>query len=85
MQVSVDVTDEMRREAESRGLPVIDHIELLIEKGRSALSGGPLCRAQSRGFALCAVRKRLRGNNLKPTRSRRADPSVDAPVFALID
>jgi hypothetical protein len=40
MQVSVDVTDAMRREAESRGLPVVDYIELLMEKGRAALSGG---------------------------------------------
>ncbi len=38
MQVSVDVTDEMRREAESRSLPVVDYIELLMEKGRAALS-----------------------------------------------
>ena len=33
MQVSVDVSDAMRREAESRGLPIIDYIELLVEKG----------------------------------------------------
>jgi len=40
MQVSVDITDEMRREAEARGLPVIDYIELLMLKGREALSAG---------------------------------------------
>ena len=40
MQVSVDVTDEMRREAEARGLPIIDYIELLMEKGRAALNTG---------------------------------------------
>ena len=39
MQVSVDVTDQMRREAEARGLPVVDYVELLIEKGREALEG----------------------------------------------
>jgi hypothetical protein len=39
MQVSVDVTDEMRGEAEARGLPVIDYIDLLIEKGRQTLDG----------------------------------------------
>jgi hypothetical protein len=37
MQVSIDVTNEMRREAESRGLPIIDYVELLIEKGRQAM------------------------------------------------
>jgi hypothetical protein len=39
MQVSIDVTDEMRREAEARGLPVVDYIELLMEKGRETLDG----------------------------------------------
>ncbi|MGO9437833.1 MAG: hypothetical protein ACLP00_26470 [Terracidiphilus sp.] len=36
MQVSVEVTDEMRREAEARGLPIIDYIDFLIAKGRRA-------------------------------------------------
>ena len=40
MQFSVDVTDEMRREAETRGLPIIDYVELLIEKGRHSLTEG---------------------------------------------
>ncbi len=40
MQVSVDVTDEMRREAEARGLPIIDYVELLIDKGRQSLGEG---------------------------------------------
>jgi len=39
MQVSIDVTDAMRREAESRGLAVVDYIELLIQKGRETLDG----------------------------------------------
>jgi hypothetical protein len=37
MQVSVDVTDEMRREAEARGLPIIDYVDFLIAKGRRAV------------------------------------------------
>ena len=37
MQVTVDVTDEIRREAESRSLPVIDFVELLIQKGLDAV------------------------------------------------
>lgn len=41
MQISVEVTDPIRHEAEARGLPVIDYIELLIERGRQALQEGP--------------------------------------------
>ena len=37
MQVNVDVTDEIRREAESRGLPVIDFVEMLIQKGLNSV------------------------------------------------
>lgn len=37
MQVAVDVTDEMRREAEFHGLPVIDYVELLVARGRKAM------------------------------------------------
>ena len=40
MQVSVDVTEEMRREAESRGMPIIDYVDFLIAKGRQAISDG---------------------------------------------
>jgi hypothetical protein len=40
MQVSVDVTDEMRREAESRGMPIIDYVDFLIAKGRQAIVEG---------------------------------------------
>ena len=40
MQVSVDVTDEMRREAESRGMPIIDYVDFLIAKGRQAIMDG---------------------------------------------
>lgn len=34
MQVPVEVSVEVRQEAESRGLPVIDYVEMLIERGR---------------------------------------------------
>jgi hypothetical protein len=37
MQISVDVTEEMRREAELRELPIIDYVEILLERGRQAL------------------------------------------------
>ena len=40
MLVTVDVTDELSREAESRGLPIIDYVELLIAKGREATQQG---------------------------------------------
>ena len=33
MQVSVEVTDEMRREAEARGLPIVDFVENLVARG----------------------------------------------------
>ncbi len=37
MQVPVDVTEEMRREAESRGIPLVDYVDMLISRGRQAL------------------------------------------------
>jgi hypothetical protein len=37
MQIAVEITDEIRREAESRGMPVIDYVELLMAKGQRAL------------------------------------------------
>jgi hypothetical protein len=36
MQIMVDVTEEIRSEAESRGLPVIDYVETLIAAGLRA-------------------------------------------------
>ncbi len=39
MQVSVEVTAEIRSEAEARGLPIVDYIEMLIARGRQALQG----------------------------------------------
>ncbi len=53
MQVSVDVTDEMRREAEARNIPVIDYVELLIGRGRRTLDDDPaFVRAMERIRAL---------------------------------
>jgi|HubBroStandDraft_2_1064218.scaffolds.fasta_scaffold186819_2 hypothetical protein len=53
MQVSVEVTDEMRREAEIRGIPVIDYLDLVIKKGRQFLNEGPaLSNAMERIRAL---------------------------------
>jgi hypothetical protein len=37
MQIYVEITDQIRSEAASRGLPVIDYIESLITRGRQAL------------------------------------------------
>jgi len=48
MQVTVDVTDEIRREAESRSLPVIDFVELLIQR---AGCGGDSSGSQQRNRA----------------------------------
>jgi len=61
MQVSVEVTEEMRREAEARGLPVIDYIELLLQKGREAFSAGSaVSSAIERIRALRGVEKTAR-------------------------
>jgi hypothetical protein len=61
MQVSVDVTDEMRRDAESRGLPIIDYVELLIDKGRQSMG---------EGAALSNAMERIRALRSKDTPSR---------------
>jgi hypothetical protein len=37
MQVTVEVTDEMRRQAEARKMPVIDYVEMLIARGRGTI------------------------------------------------
>jgi hypothetical protein len=37
MQIAVEITDEMRREAESRGMPVIDYVEMLMARGQKAV------------------------------------------------
>jgi hypothetical protein len=42
MQVSVEITDEMHREAEIRGIPVIDYLDLVILKGRQYLNESPV-------------------------------------------
>jgi hypothetical protein len=61
MQVSVDVTDEMRREAESRGLPIIDYVEFLIDKGR---------KSAGEGAAVSSAMERIRALSSKSTPSR---------------
>ena len=42
MQVTVTVSDAIVREAGVRGLPVIDFVESLIDKGLSAAQGRPV-------------------------------------------
>jgi hypothetical protein len=42
MQVTVTVSDAIVREAGVRGLPVIDFVESLIDKGMSAAQGRPV-------------------------------------------
>jgi hypothetical protein len=42
MQITVTVSDEIVREAGSRGLAVIDFIESLIDKGMSAAKERPV-------------------------------------------
>jgi len=37
MQISVEVTDDLRKETESRGLPLIDYVELVVTRGRRAI------------------------------------------------
>lgn len=37
MQVTVEVPDEMRREAEAREMSLTDYTEMLISRGRHAL------------------------------------------------
>ena len=42
MQVTVTISDAIVREAGVRGLPVIDFVESLIDKGLSASQGRPV-------------------------------------------
>jgi hypothetical protein len=42
MQVTVTVSDVIVREAGVRGLPVVDFVEELIDKGMSAASAKPV-------------------------------------------
>ena len=41
MQVTVEVTDEFRREAEARGLPIVDFVEMLVHKGLDVVMDRP--------------------------------------------
>jgi heme O synthase-like polyprenyltransferase len=42
MQVTVTVSDAIVREAGARGLPVVDFLESLIDKGMNATQGRPV-------------------------------------------
>ena len=42
MQVTVTISDAIVREAGVRGLPVIDFVESLIDKGLNAAQGRPV-------------------------------------------
>jgi len=42
MQITVTVSDEIVREAGARGLPVVDFLESLIDKGFSAAKERPV-------------------------------------------
>jgi hypothetical protein len=42
MQITVTVSDEIIREAGTRGLPVVDFLESLIDKGMSAAKERPV-------------------------------------------
>lgn len=42
MQVTVTVSDAIVREAGVRGLPVVDFVESLIDKGMSTIHGRPV-------------------------------------------
>jgi hypothetical protein len=42
MQITVTISDAIVREAGVRGLPVIDFVESLIDKGMSAASDRPV-------------------------------------------
>jgi len=37
MLVSIEVTDDIRREAEARGLPIVDFVEQLVSRGLEAV------------------------------------------------
>jgi hypothetical protein len=41
MQITLTVSDEIVREAGERGLPVIDFVESLLDKGRAASKDAP--------------------------------------------
>ena len=41
VQISIEVTEEMRLAAESRGLPLVDYVEMLMARGRQAIEEAP--------------------------------------------
>jgi hypothetical protein len=52
MQITLTVSDEIVREAGHRGLPVIDFVESLVDKGMSVSKDRPLSSAMDRIRAL---------------------------------
>ncbi len=56
MQLTVTVSDDLVHEARTRGLPVVDFVESLIDKGIRAAQGRPeLAAAMERMRALRAA------------------------------
>jgi hypothetical protein len=42
MQITLTISDEIVREAGARGLPVVDFVELLVDKGLGAVKERPV-------------------------------------------
>jgi len=64
MQITVTVSDEIIREAGSRGLPVIDFLESLIDKGFSAVRERPVMNSaidRIRALRSTAIGKTMEG------------------------
>jgi hypothetical protein len=56
MQITIEITDEIRREADFRGLPVIDFVESLIARGLHPELDPPVVKsAIERIRALCSA------------------------------
>jgi hypothetical protein len=54
MQITLTISDDIVREAGDRGLPVIDFVESLVDKGMSVTKDRPLSSAMDRIRALRA-------------------------------
>jgi hypothetical protein len=61
MQITVQVSDRMRRQAESHGLPVVDFYAMLISRGlESVKSGAAPAPANAWAKAMARAIERLR-------------------------
>jgi hypothetical protein len=58
MQITLQLSDEICREAESRKLPVIDFVETLIEKGLAALRNNGSAATDDGSFSTAIERIR---------------------------